>query len=75
MVAAGKSKRLAITTFIITANLVQVGLTFPEVRRSPLTVSQMISNIVSIAGGLAIGNALGVTPGPGKANWIAASYP
>ncbi|CZR58900.1 related to aminotriazole resistance protein [Phialocephala subalpina] len=34
---------------------------------------QMISNIVSIAGGLAISEALGLQAGPGKANWVAAS--
>ncbi|KAH8807659.1 major facilitator superfamily domain-containing protein [Xylogone sp. PMI_703] len=34
----------------------------------------MISNILSIAGGFDISRALGVEPGPGKANWNAASY-
>ncbi|RFU28827.1 hypothetical protein B7463_g7511, partial [Scytalidium lignicola] len=37
-------------------------------------VVQMISNILSIAGGFVISKALGVDPGPGKANWTAASY-
>ena len=37
--------------------------------------NQMISNIIGLAGGLAIGKDLGVVAGPGRANWVAASYP
>ncbi|RDW65979.1 hypothetical protein BP6252_09614 [Coleophoma cylindrospora] len=36
---------------------------------------QMLSNITSMSGGLAISKSLGIDTGPGKANWIAASYP
>ncbi|KAK9452800.1 major facilitator superfamily-domain-containing protein [Dipodascopsis uninucleata] len=36
---------------------------------------QMVSNMVGIAAGLEISSALGYAVGPGKANWIAASYP
>jgi hypothetical protein len=35
----------------------------------------MISNILGLSAGLEIGKALGVKPGPGQANWVAASYP
>lgn len=35
----------------------------------------MISNIIGLAAGLEIGKQLGIETGPGKANWIAASYP
>ncbi|KAH8812257.1 major facilitator superfamily domain-containing protein [Xylogone sp. PMI_703] len=36
---------------------------------------QMISNMVGLAAGLEISKLLGAETGPGKANWIAASYP
>lgn len=34
----------------------------------------MISNALSIVGGLGITQSLGLETGPGKANWVAASY-
>ncbi|RFU26450.1 hypothetical protein B7463_g9879, partial [Scytalidium lignicola] len=36
---------------------------------------QMISNIIGLAAGLEISKLLGVETGPGRANWVAASYP
>ncbi|KAI9740311.1 MAG: hypothetical protein M1834_004889 [Cirrosporium novae-zelandiae] len=36
---------------------------------------QMVSNIIGMAAGLEISELLGVETGPGKANWVAASYP
>lgn len=35
----------------------------------------MISNMVGLAAGLEISKDLGVSVGPGNANWAAASYP
>jgi hypothetical protein len=35
----------------------------------------MISNIIGISAGFDISKELGVMTGPGKANWVAASYP
>jgi hypothetical protein len=34
----------------------------------------MISNILGLSAGLEINKALGVKPGPGQENWVAASH-
>lgn len=68
---------MARAALILANNLVQVKhcTAFPQDAKEFTDDIYMVSNIVGITGGLAISKSLDVAAGPGKANWIAASYP
>lgn len=76
------SSRTIIVFLLVVANLVQVSFRCcPRSRwtrnighTNPALV-QFISNFLTLSGGLTLTHALGRETGPGKANWMAASYP
>jgi len=71
----GNSRKLAILILIVGCNFVQVSVFASPCVDEESNSCQMISNILALSAGLEISKALGVKPGSGQANWVAASYP
>jgi hypothetical protein len=72
----GNNRKIAILVLIVACNCIQVSFKSRK-RMNPQgsNLGKNISNIVGQSAGLGISKELGVTPGPGKANWVAAAYP